>query len=218
MGQADYPTGTNLQAWLLATGLFANIDVDPFARIDCDQHMRSAITWFEGQVGRKMLASTGTRRFDVPTGPRNILALDADLVSCTSLTVAGVAKTEGVDFWLLPDNANQDGKPFDAIEFALSFAFSNLQRKSILITGTWGFGLTIPDDAWEGMVAQGAFLAYPQIAINISKGTQMRREGDVEEQYGRGQKTGPLVEEAAAWQMQAGAAVGNYLRVESWLA
>jgi hypothetical protein len=212
-----YPNGDDLEALITSAGLVANYPQVAWSGFDWDGLALAGVKWFEGQVGRKMLAVSATRTFDVPTGTNRVLALRADLVSVSSLTVNGVNQVSGTDYFLQPDNSLGDGDPFAWIEFALWFGWNTLPRRAVSITGLWGFGTTIPADAWNGMLTRAAALACPAIALNIGKGLQSREAGDEKETYARGQGNGPLIEERAGWQAQADAAVGNYVRVESYI-
>jgi hypothetical protein len=97
----------------------------------------------EGSHHRIYYPTLATRYFDWPNdqyAPPWRLWLDQDeLISVTSISVAGVALTSG-DYLLEPAN---DGPPFDRIEIDLassaSFSSGDTHQRSIAVTGLWGY-------------------------------------------------------------------------------
>ncbi len=215
---ASYPDGTALQDFLQPVADALRITLP--AGINYQSRIDSARQKFEGQIGRRILATTQTRSFDPPISPRLLLDLRTDLLSVSTLTVQGVAQVADTDYWLEPFDATQDGKPYRRVEFAVArwgYAGSPITaalRKCIVIAGLWGFSATVPDQGYDAILAQGAIDCYPELALAVSHGLQMKREGDVEAMYARGKGNGPLVEEMTAWQGRVADGVNNLLCVE----
>lgn len=215
MAHTTNPTGEDLKAFLepvmLAVGKSLPKQVNYQDRAD------AARLYIEGQIGRPILATTQTRRYDPPTNVRRTLELGADLLSVSSLTVEGITMVENTDFVLEPYNAAADGKPFRWIVFTTRcwpYRLMPTQFRSVVITGTWGLSTAIQAQLWQACLCQGAINCYPELALAISKGLQMLKEGDVEQMYARGKGNGPLVEEMAGWQLQVDQAINNALLVE----
>lgn len=140
-----------------------------------------------------------TRTFD-PPGPNQrvmygtrlmgggmILDLKAGLYSLTSVTVGvtldnptGVLFTLGRDFWLEPVNADVESKPFEFIRFRVQQFGS---QHSIQVIGRFGYGATIPQDAWEAIRRLGASLALKDVAEGLKTGLRKASELDVSEEY-----------------------------------
>ena len=57
-------------------------------------------------------------------------------------------------------------------------------RPLITVVGSWGYGATIPDDAWLAMLAAAGVYLHPYIAQLESGGLEMWSEADVTERYG----------------------------------
>lgn len=215
----DYPQGADLQAFLTPVADACRITLP--TSIDYQQRVDSARQMFESQIGRVLLATTQTRRFDPPTNVRSTVDLQTDLVSVTSLTAQGVVKTEGTDFLPGPDNATQDGKPFRWIEFLGGIYWPAplppQMRRSVVITGPFGYSLTVPTLGYDAILAQAAVNCYPDLALAISRGLQMKRQGDTEEMYARGKGNGPLFEEMSSWQLRVAQGVNNLMVTEAGL-
>ena len=62
------------------------------------------------------------------------------------------------------------------------------------VTGAIGFYASAPKPVAQGVMAYAAFLLAPQIALYISKGLLMWRQGDVERTFSRGKGSNPVDE------------------------
>lgn len=208
-GHAAYPTQNDLLALLGSAKIPASIT----GSMDLTTKINTARSDFETDTGRNFLPVIQTRTFRPPTYPRRLLDLRADLAANpTSLTVSGVLLTLGVDYVMGPENADADAEPWLWVEFANPIVVMNITR-IVSITGSWGYGLTLPDDVWQAMLSGAAWLCYPEMAAATSKGLLMKREGDVAKEFARGAGTGPYATEAAAWRSQYEAAKQQYTRV-----
>lgn len=208
MPHADYPTAADLEAYLEAAGVSVGT-------LDLAQAVASAIAAFETATGRRMLAEDGTRLFDPPTNPSATLDLLEDLAGTpTALTVAGTALAFGTGYRLLEPNAEARGKPYWAVQFGAPRVFGAASYpywNSVSITGAWGYGAEIPDDAWEAMLQAAAALLGPQLAIVIAGGLVKWTEADVTEDYG----AKPYSEQIALWDGFAKQTTAKYRRVQA---
>jgi hypothetical protein len=179
---ATYPTASDLERFLIATGIVSTTPQSPFTFLDLAQSVQAAKTSFEGRIGRVILAGASSSRiYDPPMYPRPFLLLRAELAAFVSLTVNGVAKTLNTDFFMKPENADQVGRPWNAIEFTVPISGP---RRSIVVTGQWGYGLTVSDQFWHAILCRAAYLCYPQLAAVYSKGLVSWKEDDTSENYG----------------------------------
>lgn len=190
MSKSAWPINTDVNARIAAAGLTAPSDT---ARTDV--FIAAAVEWWNQQTGyNPFRGATGTRVFDPPgsisghfanpIGGGSVLMLDNGIVTLTSLSINGVAKTLGTDFWMKPDNAAGEGRPWEMVKFAYPI-FGTPQ--TISIVGVWGFcaAAAIPELAWQSVldVAAGAY-CVPEIAQALAPGGMTGwKEDDVEEDY-----------------------------------
>lgn len=199
MAQAAYPTQIDMSAWLQDAG-FSPSAVAP---LDLASAIAAGIATFESASGRKMLATSQTREFDLPDHPRGILDLRDDLASLTSVTVSGTGQVVGTDVRLLEPNAADQGRPYWGLQFARRFypvtSYPQPSWAAIAVTGLWGYGAAIPDDAWQAMLALAGVALFPYLAQAQSGGVEMWSEQDVTERYG----ADPLGSLRNNWTMRA---------------
>lgn len=210
------PTGEDFANYLIGTGLLLTNETEEWSRyIDLEKHVNAAYLNFQHLTGRKFIAVTETRRFDPPTNANQTLDLGADIVSVTSLTVNGVAKTEGTDFLLSPQNNDKEGRPFFMVEF-LTGVFTRpipaSQRRCVAINGAWGFSLDVDDLVAECIFAGASILAYPQLALAISKGVMLWADKNERVEFSHYADQGPLTSERKAWKETWANGVMTYLR------
>lgn len=215
MARTAYPTAGDLQVLLTASGVLLDLSAGGLIYLDLEGAVTAARQQFEELTGRTFLAYSQARRYDSPVNLRGILDLRADLLSLESVTAGGTALVSGRDFVLGPANADLNGRPWSWIEFIQLFrsGLSPQIRQDIRVTGSWGYSAQVPEDVWQAILAGAAARVAPQIALGISRGLLLWREGDVMEEYGRTPGTTPLVAEAGMWVTQFGAAAARYRRV-----
>ena len=112
---------------------------------DIDRANAAASAAVEGELKRSFRPELKTLYFDWPDPDTRSsswrLWLDAqELISITSLTVAGESLTEGTHYWLRPEN---DGPPYNRIELDLSssepsFSSGDTAQRSIVAVGLVG--------------------------------------------------------------------------------
>lgn len=206
MGKAAYPTGADLVAYLTAAG-FATTFI---AALDTTTAALAGAAQFERDADRRMLAVTQTREFDPErVGPRGFLDLRADLATATSVAYGSQSFIVGTDVRLMPLNAVDDGHPYNALSFGYwrRFYAVSYPLLPVLITviGSWGFGATIPEDAWEGMLAFAGMFLFPQLVQRRTQGMIEWREADMQESYG----LNPLLSLRLGWQAVTLATAGG---------
>ena len=217
MPQAAHPAITDVQALYTASGLIADVTASPYSLVPWAAHLASAIAAFAARTGRKYPAVQGSRSYDPPISQRGVLALGQDLASdggTIVVTSRGTAQVNGIDYYLGPPNADNEGRPWSWLELPsnLGFPMTPIYRKSIVITGLWGASAVIPDDVWEAERQYAAALCAVEIGLTISSG--LYKVEDV--QYGN-MDTVPLSVQAAAWKSVFDATVKSRLRVTCWI-
>lgn len=180
MGKSAWPTQSEVETVLTSAGL----TVGTLQTADATTAAQVA---FEARVRRKMLAPAGTvtRKYCVPTGSLNLLDLEADLATVTSVVYrprgsSGTTLVQDTDYFLEPANAGVDtlplAGPYLAIRFADEVGYAWTEpvpgelRRAIEVTGRWGYGTSIPEDAWWAVLVYAANLVAPAAEIRISGG------------------------------------------------
>lgn len=206
MGQAAYPTGSDLAAYLLAAGFTATF----VAALDTDTFAAAGASQFERECDRRMLAVTQTREFDpARVTASGFLDLRADLASLASVAWNGVSYAVGTEVRAFPLNAADDGRPYSGLTFGVWRRFYPMSYPLlpplVTVTGDWGYGATIPEDAWAGMLAAAGLLLVPQIIQRRTGGMESWTEADMTERYG----TNPLQGLRTGWQAVTLATAGG---------
>ena len=210
MTRTQYPGSEDLGRLLAGMGWTAG-DQDLTGAVD------AAVREFEERTGRTMLApaSDAVRAYDPPVAPDGVLELGADLAGLTSLVyqpqgASPETLTHYVDFWLLELNASQQGKPWTALRVRRRWLgpLPESLLRSILITGRWGYGATLPGDVWSAMLHRAAMLLIPQQGYVLTAGRVRTVTAGVETAWG----DEPLAGLAKGWEREFEAAVGRYRR------
>lgn len=219
-GKADYPGPGDVLALLAATG----VEVSPVA--DLATAAAAGARDFERAVSRTMLAPPeSTRRLNAPVSREGALIFDRDLASLTSVAIqaqGGTSQelTQGTDYTLEPFNAAADGMPYTALVF-FSWGWSWYEplwygyRGSIYVTGRWGYGTTIPEDAWAAMQARAALLLWGPLVTGRAGGPGGLASATLRAESGglnSSENYGDLLKVAALWQEQYHSAVCRYRR------
>jgi hypothetical protein len=168
---------------------------------------------FEREASRLMLAGAATTRtFDPPQNYGAILNLRDDLVNISSVSYQGATQVNLSDYQALPQDAPAKGQPYNRLRFSKNWwaPFTVSQWGSIAVNGQWGYGLTIPDDAWKAMLTAAALERLPMIVSFITGGLLAWKEADVSETYG----VKPYLFLNDYWTSIYTAAVARYRRVE----
>ena len=154
MSQAAWPTTAQIVTHLAVLGVTSTLaDAVMQNEIDgvvADWERLTGYTPFLGET------QDATRYYDPPawSGTPDQIDLRNGYISVTSVTAgvtpdsAGTVLTVNEDYWLLPDAAPSDNRPYTRI------AFSVLQggpRRSIKVIGKRGYCSTIAEDVWNAV-------------------------------------------------------------------
>lgn len=205
MGRSQYPTGSDLEAHLTAAGFSATL----IATLDLEVAAAAGASQFEREAGRRMLGVTQTRSFDPGrVGANGFLDLRADLASLTGVAWNGTSYAVGTDVRAFPLNAAADGLPYSGLSFGhwrRFFAGYWPLPTLIEVSGAWGYGVEIPEDAWLGMLAWAGLLLLPVIVQAQTGGVEAWVEADMQERYG----AQPLSALRMGWEATAFATSGG---------
>jgi hypothetical protein len=211
------PTGADLEAYLVTLGLYTAGSAE-LGALELEGKAAAAVVEWETRTGYRPFLANGsdtTRIYDPPY--TRFLELAAGVLSVSALMTGvgvaspGTARAEGTDFWLERAQAAYEDAPFEVVTFACSPGGA---RRSITITGRWGYAATVPDDAWQAILARGAWLCAPQAAMSMGGGAEVVRVLSSEVRYPSAATGGPLAAQQAAWTALFEAAVRRYKRVE----
>ncbi len=114
---------------------------------------------------------------------RLLLQLPGGLASNHPVTIVANSQTltQDSDYWMMSQRAIAAGKPFYAIEFLHP---PSGPRKSLVITGYWGYSDVLPDYIFRAHVQLTCVQIAPEIAQALSGGLISWKEADTEEAYG----------------------------------
>lgn len=217
MGKSAYPTAKNLSEFLSGAGLTLTNAQELFLPAAAT----AARLEFERRTDRVFLAgASAQRRTDPPTAHvdgETILFLPWDAATITAVSyqptnATAETWTEGEDYDLLPYHASTVGLPIDRLRIYGKRWLGPLTsqvRRSIYLTGTWGYGATIPEDAWLGMLNAGALQLWQQITQYTTGGRLSYKDDEVAEDFG----ILPWQSAAAAWRSQLDGIVNRYRRI-----
>jgi len=228
MSKSALPQGIELGVLLRSAGMIDANPTDTQQLHDFDAACNSAATRFGRVTGYTPFLANATdvlRKFDPPgptidgtrygwrtRGGQRILRLDNGLVSLTSVTTnvdpqnAGTVRVLGTDFFLRPTNAVAEGRPWQEIEFTVPVWGI---QESIHILGKWGYGATVPDDAWDAMIYMAAGRIVPQISADLHSGMSQIKLGNDSFSFPTG---GPFATTLALWKSHICDAINEYLR------
>lgn len=129
----------------------------------------TALTFTVTGTGSNTFSITGTTTSN-PTG------------TCTgSVSIVGSTLSNGtllhqnVGYFLRPQNATTYDRPFTFLEFTY-YQYGN--PGSISVAGTFGFGSTVPDDAWFAILKKSVLHLIPSLEINITGGQSQIKLGN----------------------------------------
>jgi hypothetical protein len=193
--------------------------------LDLEGQAAAAVAEWEALTGFKPFLADlvdVTRYYD-PPGPNTrlpggrgggyLLDLGTGLVSVTSIhtafsaTDAGDAAVSETNYRLRGLNASVLTSPYTHIE-SLSGHWYGLGR-SIRIIGRWGYGTSVPEDAWQAIRMRAAGMVLSEIREQVTGGMVEWKEADASERYGEKFLSGTL----DAWDRRWMMAVNRYKRV-----
>ena len=113
-------------------------------------------------------------------GGGRILNLNAALASASaivSVTASGKTMVLGTDYFLKPQNAPSNKRPYNRIDFVGPiWGVAN----SIVVNAQWGVQQTISEDVWQGLLRIGASIIARDVLEGIRTGTLDIKQGDEE--------------------------------------
>lgn len=135
-----YTTAADLKAYL---GVASTSDDTLLSTL-----IGAASAIIDAETCRKFSAETTTRyytRDSIDVDDLNLLHLDSDLLSVTTLKNGAGETITSSYYWLLPRNA---GPPYHQIRLKTNsvYAWSFDTDGEISVAGTWGYSTTPPDD------------------------------------------------------------------------
>lgn len=199
---SQHPTATDLQNWILGTGLVEDFTDAAVASVDYASAILAARRDWERATGYRMgFRSDGTNKtvsihgWDVPWN--GVVQLPTGLISLTSLTIGGVAATSGTDYALDPANAPLEGEPYKSL---ILWRPVCPEPNTVQADGIWGFATEYPPDVWLMIVLKGVQYCFPQYGLQISGGDAALKAGPITLDFvrssnGRGTTAGPLGQE-----------------------
>lgn len=195
MPQVAYPTDAQIQAFLTSIGytLPAGFTVSGYAaEASAEWERRTGFVPFLGQTQTRMYDPAGPNKrlilgYRLRGGSFN-LDLNAGLYRVDSLTIgvgvgdAGTLLTANQDFFMLPAMAPQENSPWTSIRFLIPQFGTDL---SIQLTGGYGYGAQIPDDAYKAVLRMGAIKVIDEtFAVTLAGGSSLK-QADFAITYGK---------------------------------
>jgi len=208
MSKSSYPAEADLVARLTA----ADIDPTLLSLLQdfgaTESAILAAIAEWESATDWKpyLAGSVTSRTFDAPvtisggvatSGMR--LVLSPALLTLSSVRAAGRTLAQGVDFIPAPQNAANEGRPYQWIQFLTPPPCGASGPGSIVVTGTWGAVAAIPDDVWNAIVQLAEHAISPELSLAISEGMLERKIGDSIKKFAGTGSAGPLDLQTRLW-------------------
>lgn len=184
--RSTYPDGVALAAFLESHGITLSAAQDALT----EGAASAAAYEFEKATYRRMLPGTAATRYFSPPVDGHTLPipeLSANPSAVTYTPPGGSAETLvlNTDYWLLPDNALDQGKPIDEVEFLQVWGSrDNSLRRAIAITGLWGYAATLPEDVWQAVCMRAAYGLWSQVTLATTGGVLGWKDGDRSVDYG----------------------------------
>jgi len=143
--------------------------------------LEQAVKGAEAHCGRKFIPVATTQYYEADAVGGNYLYLDDDLVSIdTNGLVNGDSSSTVIpatEYWLWPRN---DGPPYHAVRLEANSAYSWEVDTDymIAITGSWGWGSTIPEDVQRALIRWASYL-YAQKDAGVFDVTAFPEQGAI---------------------------------------
>jgi hypothetical protein len=228
VARSAYPIASDLTAYLAAGGLTLDATQVGIAVL-------AGIEAFQRDAGRHMLAgktvanvvvAAQTRTFPLPTDPYGYVDFKADLAAAPSLVAyqpyGGTEEpwTVSEHYILLPQNALLDGRPYTGMQSrAMGWRTgSGWDYGAVIeVTGPWGYGTGIPEDAWQAMLYGGVLHLIDMHVISEQGLSSVSAAGWSHEGHsesgGGASSSSSVRDRIAGWRGYYAAAVGRYRKV-----
>ena len=176
-----------------------------------DMVLASAIQEMTKRTGRQFLAgSSGEVRYYDGSGT-NVQIVD-DYVDITAVEVIGISGATGLilsNFW----EAEREGYPKNRIytrqgsgyQPQREFRVFPADGQNIKVTGTWGYGATIPVDVWEAVQKMAALKGLENTSIYEGGRQVSYTEADRSERFADG-----TLRETSGWGREIEAVIKRY--------
>lgn len=193
MARSTYPADSDVAALAATLTLPAGYSFTGMAAAAVDEWERrtgyhpflgsgasSSRTYDPPGANRRRLGGFGT------LGGARVLDLEGGLYALTSVAIAvtvddpGLTLTQGTDFWPEPLNAPAIASPWQRLRFR-NAVFG--PEASVVVTGLFGYGATIPEDAWQAIARLGCALGLAALAEGLKTGAVRWAEETVSEAY-----------------------------------
>lgn len=195
-----YPVTADVTAYLAAFGVTLTSDQLTWL----PNEVTGAIDLFERLVGRKMEAAAANenRYFDPPDNVEGKLFFREDLASVNAVTYQPICAGSGsllqlnTEYTLGPRNAAIKNRPYRWLQLGGSGSITSPvyigYRGSYVVSGRWGYALTIPQLAKNSMIKLAATKILTPVTYISSGGVKRKRVEDYEVEYGTGQYSGQI--------------------------
>lgn len=216
---ASWPAGDDLRALILSLGLAGAGGPAVIDALALGAKVAAGVAEFGARTRWQPFladAASSTRIYDWPAA--GVLNLDGGLVSLDSVSSGGLALTAGMQYVPKPDNAPARGRPFTSVvlraglSVPLGTAYALGYRRTVEVTGRWGFAAALPPDVFSAVLSYAAAQCVPELALSISRGRAELREGDAMYRFASS-GVSPLSAERAQWETTFNKTVGFYKRV-----
>jgi hypothetical protein len=227
VAKSSYPVAADLTAFL---GL-GSLSLDA---TQVGNAVLAGIESFQRDVGRHMLAGKTVangvvaayqRTFPLPTDPYGYVDFGADLAAAPTLVAyqpyGGTEETWTVSehYILLPQNALVDGRPYTGMQSrAMGWRTgSGWDYGAVIeVTGPWGYGTGIPEDAWQAMLIGGVLELFDMHVISaqgLSSSSTGGWSHEGHSESGSSSSTASVADRINGWRQQRERAVGRYRKV-----
>lgn len=174
-----YPTQIELTAFLHSRGLSCS----SLSKSDLELALATAIAEWEFQTGWEPFLATSsddpeTRTIDGPEG--RIIFPPFGILSLTDLSISGASLVADEDYFL---QFRMPGGPYTGIELS---GYATGERRSISLTGVFGYSLSVPLDVKQAICAKVAADIYP-IITGVEGDVVREKQGPVEIEYAKPQ-------------------------------
>jgi hypothetical protein len=198
-----YPTGDDLQVFLVGAGMLSNPPTSAQSLIDLDSAVASAVSEFETMTGFIPFLYGGTVTTRTFRSEGNIVSFAGGglvaLDSGADAIASGAANfTVDSNAQLMPLNAAARSKPYTYLKFispntliyspyvyTLSDgvpARGHVGGRTITVSvrGKWGYGLTVREDVWKAILYLAALQVIPSLEILLTGGLAALKLGNDE--------------------------------------
>lgn len=215
MAHTRWPSGPDVKQWLLSIG-GTDKSVEP---LECflQDAAEAAQTHIERACGQTFITATSdtTRYYDPPSNGRSLFVEEMSSVTTVQYQPTNATAetlTANTDYILMPVNYSVLGEPITYIRF-LTFAWQSpippALRRSILVTGKFGRGSTLPADVWMAALQQSGLFLWENHRMTLTGGVEQWKDADRSFTFGSGADS-PMTQAAMSWRTSVQRVIGRY--------